>query len=103
MAAKLVVLKLTRPNTNVPFFTPTEAQKAQLKAEGPPAIVGEKIYANGLKKIRTLFFARAVHYTEWQNSALVAAARAERNAYNASNGITEHEHVVNMPNYNLDD
>lgn len=102
MSAKLVVYKLTRPNTNVPFYNASEAQKAQLKNEGPPAVVGEKIYANGLKKIRTLFFPRTMHYNEWRNSALIAAHRADRDAYNAANGITEQEHVVDMPNYSLD-
>ena len=102
MAAKLVVLKSTRPNTNVPFYTMTDAQKAEIRANGPMAVVGEKIYANGLKRVRTLFFARAAHFAEWEASALVAARNADRAAYNTANGITEQKHVVDMPNYNLD-
>lgn len=102
MAAKLVIFKSTRPNTNVPFFSFTDSQRVEMRTAGPISVVGEKTYANGLKKIRTLFFARASHYDAWLNSALVASRRADRAAYNAANGITEHEHVVDMPNYNLD-
>jgi len=102
MAAKLVVFKSTRPNTNVAFHTYTDAQRAEMRTSGQIFVVGERIYANGLKKVRTLFFARAAHYDAWRNSALVAARQADRAAYNAANGITEHEHVVDMPNYNLD-
>jgi hypothetical protein len=102
MAAKLVVLKSTRPNTNVPFYTMTAEQKAEIRSNGPIATVGEKIYANGLKRVRTLFFARASQFADWEASALVAARNADRAAYNTANGIVEHKHVVDMPNYNLD-
>lgn len=102
MAAKLVVFKSTRPNTNVPFYSMTEAQKAELRSNGPMAVVGERVYANGLKRVRTLFFARAAHFAEWEASALIAQRTADRAAYNAANGIVEQKHVVDMPNYNLD-
>jgi hypothetical protein len=55
-----------------------------------------------LKRVRTLFFARASQFADWESSALVAARNADRAAYNAANGIVEHKHVVDMPNYNLD-
>jgi hypothetical protein len=102
MAAKLVVFKSTRPNTNVAFYEYTDAQRAELRASAPISVIGERVYADGLKKVRTLFFARVAHYDAWKASALVTARQADRAAYNAANGITEHEHVVDMPNYDLD-
>ncbi len=105
MAAKLVVYKTIRPNTNVPFFVQSADQKeernAAIIAAGAPAVVGERTYANGLKKVRTLFFPALDHYNAWKANATVAQLHADRDAYNAANGITETKHEVDMPNYRL--
>lgn len=105
MAAKLVIFKSVRPNTNVAFFSTSDAQKATLQAEaaaaGATSVIGERIYSNGLKKVRTLFFPTLAHYNAWNTNAVIGQFHADREAYNTANGITETRHEVPMPNYSL--
>lgn len=105
MAAKLVIFKAVRPNTNVSFFSFTEEQKTALQTEatsaGAVSVIGERIYSNGLKKVRTLFFPSIAHYNAWNTNAVISQAHADRAAYNEANGIVETRHEVPMPNYSL--
>jgi hypothetical protein len=100
MAAKLLVIKQTRPSVDVAFFIPTAEAKVSMKAEPIPVVAGERNIDGGLKKIRTLFFTTAQSYADWQNSTTMQANIAARNAYNAANGIVEEHHIVDLPNYN---
>lgn len=100
MAAKLLVIKQTRPSLDVAFFAPTAEAKASMRAEPIPIVAGERNIDGGLKKVRTLFFTTAQSYIDWQASAPIQANVAARNAHNAANGIIEEIHTVDMPNYN---
>lgn len=105
MGAKLVIIKQVRPNTGVAFFSRSDAQKAAtrtaLATEGIRSSAGESNFANGLKKVRTLFFPTVELYNKWESSPTVASLTSERAAYNTANGITETKTVVDLPNYTL--
>lgn len=105
MAARLVVFKTVRPSTDVPFFQLPEADRTALRQSvtesNARGAVGERIYGNGLKKVRTLFFPTIAHFNAWNTNSAVAQAAATRQAYNEANGITETRHEVALPNYTL--
>lgn len=101
MAAKLVIIKQIRPNLETPFFSFTEEQKAAMKAEGLAASIGERNFAKGYKKIRTLFFPTLELYQKWANSPTMAANNAARDAYNTANGIKSRKVEIDLPKYVL--
>lgn len=99
MAAKLVIIKQKRESVDVAFFATSEAQKAAISADtAVKAVAGERNFKNGLTKIRTLFFPSVELFDAWVASAAVQSAKAARAEYNAANGITESERVIDMPN-----
>lgn len=99
MAAKLVIIKQKRETADVEFFATSAEQKAALASlTDVKAVVGERNFKTGLVKIRTLFFPTVELFDAWAADATVAAIKAERDAYNAANGITESERVIDFPN-----
>lgn len=100
MASKLMIIKLTRPSLDVPFFAVSESQRASLRAELLPIVAGERNIDGGLKKVRTLLFTTAQSFADWEASEVIQASITARNAYNAANGIITEIHTVDMPNYN---
>lgn len=99
MAAKLVIQKQKRESTDVAFFQTTAEQKAAVAAlTDVKAVVGERNFKGGLTKIRTIFFPTVELFDAWQADQTVAGIKASRSVYNADNGITETERVVDMPN-----
>lgn len=101
MAAKLVIIKQVRPNLETPFFVFSDEQKSLLKDAGLGATVGERNYAKGYKKIRTLFFPTLELYQKWADSSTVAAVHAARDAYNTANGIRVKKTEIDFPKYVL--
>jgi hypothetical protein len=99
MAAKLVIIKQKRASTDVAFFAASAEQKAAVSADtSVRGVAGERNFKGGLTKIRTIFFPSVELFDAWAASDAVQAAKAARSAYNAANGITEHERVIDMPN-----
>lgn len=99
MAAKLVIIKQKRETADVAFFAPSVEQKASLAAlTDVKAVVGERNFKGGLTKIRTLFFPTVELFDAWKANETVAAVKADRDAYNTANGITESERVIDFPN-----
>jgi phosphoserine aminotransferase len=99
MAAKLVIIKQKRETADVEFFATSAEQKAALAAlTDVKAVAGERNFKGGLIKIRTLFFPTVELFDAWTVNETVAGVRAQRVAYNAANGITESERVIDMPN-----
>ncbi len=99
MAAKLVIQKQKRETTDVAFFATSAEQKAAIAAQADvKAVAGERNFKGGLTKIRTLFFPTVELFEAWQANETVNGIKAERSAYNAANGITESERVIDMPN-----
>jgi hypothetical protein len=72
-----------------------------LATEGVRRAAGEANFANGLKKVRTIFFPTVELYNKWESSPTVASIASARAAYNTANGITETKTVIDMPNYTL--
>lgn len=102
MAGKLVVFKSVRSSLDKPFFLLTEAQKEELKNNpGAGAVVGERLYANGLTKIRAVFFPTVESFNEWNASQLIKNLAASRSAHNAQNGIVETMTVTDVADFNL--
>lgn len=99
MAAKLVIIKQKRENADTAFFTTSPEQKAAVTADtSVRAVVAERNFKGGLTKLRTLFFPTVELYDAWAASEAVSSVRAARTAFNAANGITESERVIDMPN-----
>lgn len=101
MAAKLVIIKQIRSNLETPFYIFTDEQKTALKDAGVIASVGERNFAKGHKKIRTLFFPTLELYQKWADSPVVAANNAARDAYNQANGIVLRKVEIDLPKYIL--
>lgn len=101
MAAKLVIIKQVRSTLDVPFFSLNDAQKQTLKDAGTVASIGERLFARGFKKIRTLFFPTVELYDAWEANETIKALTAAREAYNTEKGIIERKHVIDLPGYTL--
>lgn len=99
MAAKLVIIKSKRESIDVPFFATSAEQKATIAAQADvKAVAAERNFKAGLTKIRTLFFPTVELYDAWVANAPIAEIQAAKAAYNAANGITETQRVIDMPN-----
>lgn len=101
MAAKLVIIKQVRSTLDVPFFCLNDEQKQLLKDAGTVASIGERLFARGFKKLRTLFFPTVELYDAWEANETIQALTAARAAYNTEKGITERKIVIDLPGYTL--
>jgi hypothetical protein len=101
MPCQLLIIKQIRPNTNVPFYAAPESVKDALRTYGPPAVVGERNFANGLVRIRTLLFPTVGDYQNWVTNPVTSMNVKDRLEYNSKKGITEEHKVVEMPDYDI--
>jgi len=101
MAAKLVIIKQIRSSLDIPFFRLDDTQKQSLKDAGTVATVGERLFARGFKKVRTLFFPTVELYDAWEANASIQSLTAARAAYNTEKGIVERKVVIDLPGYTL--
>lgn len=99
MASKLIIVKTVRQSTDVPFFAQDPAVKAAAQAENIPVVVGERVFKNGLVKLRTLLFPSVAAHEQWTTSATMITARANKTAYNEANGHVETSKEVNFTNF----
>lgn len=102
MSCQLLIIKQIRPNINVPFYTAPESVKVALRTYGPPAVVGERNFTNGLVRIRTLLFPTVDDYQNWVTNPVTSMNVKDRQAYNNKHGIIEEHKVVDLPpDYNI--
>lgn len=101
MPCQLLIIKQVRINTTVPFYTAPESVKNALRTYGPPAVVGERNFANGLVRIRTLLFPTINDYQNWITNPVTSMNVKDRLAYNTKYGIVEEHKVVEMPDYDI--
>jgi len=101
MACQLLIIKQVRPNTNVSFYAAPESVKNALRTYGPPAVVGERNFANGLVRIRTLLFPTVKDYQNWLSNPVTSMNVKDRMAYNDTNGIRETHNTISMADYDI--
>lgn len=101
MPCQLLIIKQVRPNTNVTFYAAPESVKDALRTYGPPAVVGERNFVNGLVRVRTLLFPTVGDYQNWVTNPVTSMNVKDRLAYNAKHGIAEEHKVVEMPDYDI--
>ncbi len=94
--AKLVVFKAVRPNTNVDFFVQTDAEKAGLVDLGVYNLVADRVSANSLSKVRTVFFPADADFNTWNTSAINASIEARKAAEYQTSGVTETREVFDV-------
>ena len=94
--AKLVTFKTVRPNTNVDFFVQTDAEKASLVDLGVYNLVADRLAANSLSKVRTVFFPVDADFNTWNSSAINASIEARKAAEYQASGITETREVFDV-------
>jgi len=101
MPCQFLIIKQIRPSINVPFYAAPEAVKSALRTYGPPAVVGERNFADGLIRIRTLLFPTVADYQNWLANPVTALNVKHRLAYNDKNGIIETHNTMEMPDYDI--
>jgi hypothetical protein len=101
MSCQLLIIKQIRPTTNVAFYAAPEAVKAALRTYGPPAVVGERNFANGLVRVRTLLFPTVGDYQNWVSNPVTSLNLKDRLEYNTKHDIFEEHKVVELPDYNI--
>ena len=101
MPCQLLIIKQVRPNTNVPFYTAPESVKSALRTYGPPAVVGERNFTDGLVRVRTLLFPTVDDYQNWLTNPVTLMNVKDRLAYNNKNGISETHNTFDLPDYNI--
>lgn len=101
MPCQLLIIKQIRPNTTVVFYAAPEAVKAALRTYGPPAVVGERNFADGLVRVRTLLFPTVGDYQNWVSNPVTSLNLKDRLEYNTKHGIVEEHKVVELPDYDI--
>jgi len=101
MSCQLLIIKQVRPNINVLFYSAPESVKAALRTYGPPAVVGERNFANGLIRIRTLLFPTLEDYQNWISNPVTSSNLNDRMTYNTKNGIRETHNTISMADYDI--
>jgi len=101
MSCQLLIIKQVRPNTNVLFYSAPESVKAALRTYGPPAVVGERNFADGLIRIRTLLFPTLEDYQNWISNPVTSSNLKDRMTYNTKNGIRETHNTIGMADYDI--
>jgi hypothetical protein len=101
MPCQLLVMKQIRPNANVPFYTAPEFVKEALRTYGPPALVGERNFNNGLVRVRSLLFPTTADYENWLANPVTTANVNDRSKYNEKHGIKEIHQVFEVPGLDL--
>lgn len=101
MSCQLLIIKQVRPNINVLFYSAPESVKAALRTYGPPAVVGERNFANGLIRIRTLLFPTLEDYQNWISNTVTSSNLKDRMTYNIKNGIRETHNTISMADYDI--
>lgn len=97
MSCKLLVMKQIRPSTSVSFYSAPEFVKEALRTYGPPAVVGERNFTEGLVRVRTLLFPSEQDYQDWLINPVTTANVKERFAYNKRHNITEIHQAFDIP------
>lgn len=101
MPCQLLVMKQIRPDSNVPFYSAPDFVKEALRTYGPPALVGERNFANGLVRVRSLLFPTSADYENWLTNPVTVSNVNDRLKYNEKHGIKETHHVIEVPGLNL--
>lgn len=101
MPCQLLIIKQVRPNTTVAFYSASESVKNALRTYGPPAVVGERNFVDGLVRIRTLLFPSVEDYQNWLSNPVTSLNVKDRITYNNKNGIVETHNVSVMPDYDI--
>lgn len=101
MPCQLLIIKQVRPNNNVPFYAAPESVKSALRTYGPPAVVGERNFADGLVRIRTLLFPTEADYQNWLANPVTSMNVKDRMAYNTKHGIRETHNTMIMQDYDI--
>lgn len=101
MSCQLLIIKQVRPNTNVSFYAAPEAVKNALRTYGPPAVVGERNFANGIIRIRTLLFPTLEDYQNWISNPVTSLNVKDRMTYNNKHGIRETHNTISMADYDI--
>jgi phosphoserine aminotransferase len=101
MAAKLVITRQRRENTDVAWHKASDEAKASVKASGIRSVTARRLFNNGLKKYTVTFFPRVELYDAWAANETIQGMVADRKAYNEANGIADHQVVIDMPNFKL--
>jgi hypothetical protein len=101
MSCQLLIIKQVRPNVNVPFYTAPESVKSALRTYGPPAVVGERNFADGLIRIRTLLFPSVEDYQNWLSNPVTSLNVKDRMIYNNKNGIRETHNAIGLEDYDI--
>lgn len=101
MSCQLLIIKQVRPNVDVPFYAAPESVKNALRTYGPPAVVGERNFTNGLIRIRTLLFPTMEDYQNWLSNPVTSMNVRDRMAYNDANGIRETHNTIGLQDYDI--
>lgn len=101
MPCQLLVMKQIRPNASVPFYSAPEFVKEALRTYGPPAVVGERNFTDGLVRVRTLLFPSLKDYQDWLSNPVTTSNVKDRFSYNERNGIKEIHSVFEIPNFDI--
>jgi hypothetical protein len=101
MPCQLLVMKQIRPNTKVSFYQAPEFVKEALRTYGPPALVGERNFNDGLVRVRSLLFPTDADYQNWLTNPVTVSNVKDRLDYNKKHGILETHHVFEIPNLDL--
>lgn len=101
MPCKLLIIKQIRKVSTVPFYSAPEAAKVALRLYGPPAVVGERNFTEGLIRVRTLLFPTIDDYENWLVNPVTVMNVADRVRYNNSNNIIEVQTVFDVAEDNL--
>ena len=101
MPCHLLVMKQIRPDTKVSFYQAPEFVKEALRTYGPPALVGERNFSDGLVRVRSLLFPTTADYQNWLTNPVTASNVKDRMQYNEKHGIIETHHVFEVPGLDL--
>jgi len=101
MSCKLLIIKQVRPTAEVQFYSTPEQAKNALRTYGPPAVVGERNFTNGLVRVRILLFPTINDYNDWLVNPVTSRNVKDRQTYNSKNGIIETHNVFDVSDYNI--
>jgi len=101
MTCKLLVIKLVRPNSDVPFYNTPEHLKVDMRNYGPPAVVGERNLSNGLVRIRTLLFPAIGDYDNWLTNPVILSNNNLRAEHNKKHGIIESRRAFELDSLDI--
>jgi hypothetical protein len=101
MPGQLLVMKQIRPNAKVAFYSAPDFVKEALRTYGPPAVVGERNFADGLVRVRTLLFPTVEDYQNWLTNPVTSGNVKDRFAYNKEHGIIEIHKVFSTGDFDI--